>query len=225
MRVLDRHACRRAIARPNIIGHVWWSPNLSGFGSGAVRVVGRTGRPGPRTVGFALRRPHTPQDQAWTETLSGTLRVNGRTRRRSATPASSTPSLTTRGPSTTPLTQTRLDLWYNDRQREDRIMAYYPAHHTTMPGEHLGMGVQPCATRARYPVHRPRKSGGEGAGTAQVAAARGVRLPSVMAGTGRSCSLRRGPVPGPRSRADRDRSHEGDRWRKSITVDHDLVSR
>ena len=36
-----------------------------------------------------------------------------------------------------------------------------------MPGEDLGTGVQPCATRARYPVHRSRKSGGEGVGTAQ----------------------------------------------------------
>jgi hypothetical protein len=33
-------------------------------------------------------------------------------------------------------------------------MAYYPVHQTTIPGEHLGTSVQPCATRARYPVHR-----------------------------------------------------------------------
>ena len=46
-------------------------------------------------------------------------------------------------------------------------MAYYPVHQTAMPGEDLGTGVQPCATRARYPVHRSRKSGGEGVGTAQ----------------------------------------------------------
>src|ERR1039457_675265 len=48
-----------------------------------------------------------------------------------------------------------------------RIMACYPVHQATMHGEDLGTGGQPCATRARYPVHRPRKSGGEGAGTAQ----------------------------------------------------------
>jgi len=30
---------------------------------------------------------------------------------------------------------------------------------------------------------------------------------------------------GPRLRADRDRSHEGERWRKSMAVDHDSVSR
>ena len=34
-------------------------------------------------------------------------------------------------------------------------------------GENLGMGIEPCATRTHYPVHRPRKRGGEGAGTAK----------------------------------------------------------
>jgi hypothetical protein len=33
-----------------------------------------------------------------------------------------------------------------------------------MLGEHLGTRVQPRATRARYPVHQPRKSGGEATG-------------------------------------------------------------
>ncbi len=47
-------------------------------------------------------RPHTPQDQAWIETLFATSRASGRTWRRSATPASSTPSWTTSRPSTTP---------------------------------------------------------------------------------------------------------------------------
>ncbi len=47
-------------------------------------------------------RPHTPQDQAWIETLFGTSKANGRSWRRSATPVSSTPSWTTSGPSTTP---------------------------------------------------------------------------------------------------------------------------
>ncbi len=31
----------------------------------------------------------------------------------------------------------------------------------------VGTGEQPCSTRTRYPVHRPRKNGGEGVGTAQ----------------------------------------------------------
>ena len=40
-------------------------------------------------------------------------------------------------------------------------MAYYPAHQATMHGENLGTGMQPCATRTRYPVQRSAKSGGE----------------------------------------------------------------
>jgi len=34
-------------------------------------------------------------------------------------------------------------------------------------GEDLGMGMEPCATRTHYPVHRPKKSAGEDAGTAK----------------------------------------------------------
>jgi hypothetical protein len=44
-------------------------------------------------------------------------------------------------------------------------MAYYPVHQAAIHGEALGTCVEPCATRTRYPVHRPRKSGGEDAGT------------------------------------------------------------
>lgn len=47
-------------------------------------------------------RPHTPTDQAWIESLSGTSRPTGRTWRRSATPASSSPSSTGPATSTTP---------------------------------------------------------------------------------------------------------------------------
>ena len=49
-------------------------------------------------------------------------------------------------------------------RRSDRIMACYPVHHDgwRAPGR-----AQPCATRARCPVHRVRKRGGEGTGTAQ----------------------------------------------------------
>ena len=54
-------------------------------------------------------------------------------------------------------------------------MAYYPVHQTAMPGEDLGTGMQPCATRARYPVDRSRKIGGEGSGTAQADAIHGPR--------------------------------------------------
>ena len=39
-------------------------------------------------------------------------------------------------------------------------MAGYPVHQATMHGEDLGTGVQPNATRTRYPVHRSMKSGG-----------------------------------------------------------------
>src|SRR5690349_11581281 len=45
-------------------------------------------------------------------------------------------------------------------------MAYYPVHQTPMRGQDLGTGVQPCATRARYRVHRVGENGGEGADTA-----------------------------------------------------------
>jgi hypothetical protein len=37
-------------------------------------------------------------------------------------------------------------------------MAYYPVHQATRPGEDLGTGVWPSATRARYPVQRSTKS-------------------------------------------------------------------
>ena len=46
-------------------------------------------------------------------------------------------------------------------------MAYYPVHQTAVHGEYLGMGVQPCATRVRYPVHRSRTSGGDGTAQAR----------------------------------------------------------
>ena len=46
-------------------------------------------------------------------------------------------------------------------------MAYYPVHQATTHGEDLGTGMQLCATRTRYPAHRPGKSGGEAEGTAQ----------------------------------------------------------
>ena len=48
-----------------------------------------------------------------------------------------------------------------------RIMAYYPVPQAALHGGDLETGVEPCATRARYPVHRPRKSCGEGCGCGQ----------------------------------------------------------
>ena len=46
-------------------------------------------------------------------------------------------------------------------------MAYYPVHQAAMHRDDLGMGVRPCATRTRYPVHGSRKSGGEGTAPSQ----------------------------------------------------------
>src|SRR5437763_291913 len=43
------------------------------------------------------------------------------------------------------------------------ITACYPVHQAMTHGEDLVTGMQLCATRTRYPVHRPGKSGGEGA--------------------------------------------------------------
>ena len=52
-------------------------------------------------------------------------------------------------------------------RRDDRIMAYYPVHQAATRRDDLGMGVLPCATRTRYPVHGSRKSGGEGTAPSQ----------------------------------------------------------
>ena len=47
------------------------------------------------------------------------------------------------------------------------VTAYYPVHQATMHDKDLETGVQPCATRARYPVLRPGKNDAEGAEAAQ----------------------------------------------------------
>src|SRR5215813_9668660 len=77
------------------------------------------------------------------------------------------------------------------------IMAYTPVHQTTIPGEHLGTSVQPCATQARYPVHRSRKRGGQGAGARKPDAilVHGAdltvrQLPTTPDGLLHSCNLR-----------------------------------
>lgn len=41
-------------------------------------------------------------------------------------------------------------------RHDHRIMVCYPTHRAAMPREELRTGVQLCATRARYPVHRPK---------------------------------------------------------------------
>ena len=61
-------------------------------------------------------------------------------------------------------------------------MAYYPVHQATTHGEDLGTGGQQCATRTRYPVHRARKSGGEG--TAQAKRRPGSKEPIRLRASG-----------------------------------------
>jgi hypothetical protein len=46
-----------------------------------------------------------------------------------------------------------------------------------------------------------------------------------VAGQAQHGQIWAGPPPRPRLQAGRDRSHDGERWRKSVAVDHDLVSR
>jgi hypothetical protein len=54
------------------------------------------------TIMRRFGRPSTPTDQAWIESLFAHVRANGRTWRRSATPADSSGSATARDTSTTP---------------------------------------------------------------------------------------------------------------------------
>jgi hypothetical protein len=75
-------------------------------------------------------------------------------------------------------------------------MGCYPVHQATTYSEDLGTDVQPCATRARYPGSR--KSGREGAGTAQADAIRGPRRRSNCGSgrdnPGRTAALRRSNI-------------------------------